>query len=189
MRTVQILGQAPNVRLTPDLPGADRWLSNQRRGYKKGPGVVGGWTHWFNMHHYKLMMSWYPQEYAWYQRNDGRRPIVLQKADPSIPGSITFPRDEIISRFQTRFFTCTAAWQMAYALFLERYDRVQMCGFQLRRDRQYDWERPAFFYWVERLQKAGIRVELPVDLEITAAGNGDNYTGPLYGYETHTQFL
>ena len=71
---------------------------------------------------------------------------------------------------------------------MEGFDRIELWGFELRRDHQYDFERPAFFYWVEQARKRGIDVFIPEGVEITPPGDPSTYaTGPLYGFEPHSE--
>jgi hypothetical protein len=189
MKTVQILGLAPNIVNTPATTG-ERWCSNHHRSYRiKWPAYKDTWTRWFNMHTKAHILHTYPGGYEWYKAQN--RPIYLQEAQPDIPSSLTFPREELQNYFSLdgkpfRYFTGSVTWFIALAI-MEGFERIELCGFQLKRDQQYDFERPGFFYWVERARQMGREVILPDDLEITPPGDPTNYTGPLYGYEPHSE--
>lgn len=190
---VQILGGAPNLTQCPDI-GSERWCSNNPRTYRiKFPQVMkpgsGHWTHWFNMHSKRHMLVTYPNGYKWY--GEQQNPIILQEAQLDIPSSITFPRQAVQDFFggpelgsPGRYFTFSGSWQIAYAISLQKFTRIELWGFELKRDRQYDFERPCFFYWINRAREAGIDVFLPEAVEITAPGDPTTYSGPLYGFET-----
>lgn len=190
---VQILGMAPNIDATPDI-GAERWCSNNPRSYRiKFPQVLKPgstqWTHWFNVHSQRHMLATYPHGYTWYTNQT--KPIYLQEAQPDIPSSLTFPRHAIQAFFggshlgsPGRYFTCSVTWQIAFAIYLQKFSRIELWGFELKREHQYDFERPGFFYWVTRAEQAGINVFLPDSVQRTDPGDPTLYTGPLYGFET-----
>lgn len=83
-----------------------------------------------------------------------------------------------------RYFTSTPAWQIAYAIYLQCYHRIELWGFELERDTNHDHERPCFFYWVSRARAAGIDVFIPDGVRISEPGDPHTYFGPLYGWET-----
>jgi hypothetical protein len=186
MKTVQILGTAPNLHHTLPLEDKERWGCNSpgiyTRRWRDGD-LLHSWTRWFNMHSRRHMLSTYRDWYLWYGDQVAPKRIVLQEVQPDIPVSEAFPKDAIMQHFGTRYFTNSASWFIALAIY-EGFERIELSGFMLRRDTQHDFERPCFFYWVEEARKRGIEVVLPADLEVSPPGNPDDYTGPLYGYET-----
>jgi len=191
-KVVQILGVAPNVVETPTIEGVERWCSNVPRSYRlKGfKQALDTYTRWFNMHTLNHIKTRYPSAWNWYSHQS--KPIYLHEANSDIPSSIAFPREQIQATFSTdgtpfKFFTCSVAWQIAFAI-VEKFERIELWGFQLRREHQYDHERPCFFYWVEQARARGIEVYIPPDVEITEAGDPATYVGPLYGYEPHNEF-
>jgi hypothetical protein len=173
---------ASNIEATPDI-GAERWCSNNPRSYRiKWKPAIDTYTRWFNMHTIRHISLAYPTARKWYANQT--KPIYLQEAQPDIPSSITFPRQQVLDYFNTRYFTCSVTWLIAFAI-MEGFDRIELHGFELKRDRQYDFERPCFFYWIEEARKRGIDVYLPPDVEITPPGDPTGYDGPLYGFEPH----
>lgn len=199
MKVVQILGMAANVAATPNI-GAERWCCGNPRSYRiKFPEVIkhDNWTRWFNMHTRRHMDLTYPGAddakvptgLAWYRQQS--KPIYLQEVQPDIPASIKFPRAAIQTHFSLdgtpfRYFTCSVTWLIAFAI-MEGFERIELWGFALKRDQQYDFERPCFFYWVERARQSGIDVFLPDGIEISEPGDPTTYIGPLYGYEPHNE--
>ena len=180
---VQILGMAANLAATPDIEGGERWCSNNPRSYRiKWPPALQTWTRWFNMHTIRHIGLRYPSARTWYAKQS--KPIYLQEAQPDIPSSLTFPRQQVQDYFNTKYFTCSVTWLMAFAI-MEGFERIELWGFELKRDRQYDFERPCFFYWIEEAKRRGIDVYLPSDVEVTPPGDPLTYNGPLYGYEPH----
>lgn len=188
MKAVQILGLAPNIVDTPTLEGSERWCSGVPRSYRlKGfSQALTTYSRWFNVHTIRHITTRYPSAYNWYTHQS--KPIYLQSQQPDIPSSIEFPRTAIQEYFEgTKFFTCSVAWQLAFAI-MEGFTHIELWGFQLRREHQYDWERPCFFYWIEQARNRGIEVLIPPEVEITEPGDPTTYNGPLYGYEPHSDF-
>lgn len=192
MRTVQILGTAPNLHKTLPLLDKERWGCNSPLVYTRRwrpnpePNPLYSYTRWFNMHSRRHMLATYPDWYNWY--GEQTKPIVLQEVQPDIPASERFPREAVLAYAGHRYITHSAAWFLAAvgAKAFGEFERVELGGFQLNVENtvKYNAERPCFFYWVDRLRREGIEVVLPEDLIITPAGDPEGYDGPLYGYET-----
>ncbi len=186
MKTVQILGTAPNLQATLPLLDKERWCCNSPLTYaRKWPDgdLLHAWTRWLNMHSRRHMRATYPDWYKWYGQQMAPKRIMLQEVQADIAISERFPKEDVLAYAGHRYITHSAAWFMALAGF-EKFERVELSGFQLRRRHQHSFERPCFFYWVERLRQEGIEVVLPSDIEIGEPGDPATYAGPLYGYET-----
>ena len=187
MKTVQILGMADNLSATPTVLGAERWCSNAPRSYRiKWPAALDTYTRWFNMHSKRHMLKAYPTGYAWYAKQT--KPIYLQEAQPDIPASIEFPKAKVMDYFAINgepmtYFTCSLTWFMALAI-MEGFERIELWGFRLARDHQYDFERPCVSYWVEVARSRGIEVYIPPPIEFGEPGDPLTYDGPLYGFMT-----
>jgi hypothetical protein len=193
MKSVQILGTAPNLKQTPPLlDSEERWACNSPltyvRRWARGTGdrnPMHSYTRWFNLHSREHMLRKYPDWYKWYGEQPPPKRILLQQKQRDIHVSEAFPREAVLTYAEHRYFSFSGAWQMAYAA-MEGFDRVVLAGFQLNVDNgyKYNFERPCFFYWVNRLRSEGIDVVLPVDLVVSEAGDPFSYDGPLYGYQT-----
>jgi hypothetical protein len=194
MKTVRILGMAPNMANMPPVPpGVEAWPSNYHKGYLvRNSRIIheGEWTRWFNLHSRRHMTSKYPAGYKWYTTHE--KPIILQEVQSDIPASQQFPR-EALQQFYSldgtpfRYFTCSVCWLIALAIF-EGFERIELWGFEVKATKpKYAFERPCIAYWVNEARKRGIEVWLPPELKpFTPDESGDplTYTGPLYGYET-----
>jgi hypothetical protein len=203
MKVVQILGAAPNIeRCSKALPpDTERWCLNNPKIYENHlfPSALTTYTRWFNLHPRKQMEKLYPRSVEWFRHQD--RPIYLQEADRSIRTSRTFPKDEIIRVYDTRYFTSSVAWCIAFALFLQEFDRIELWGFYLSQTRApigddtelrpgdslHGRQRPGVAYWVDRARRAGVDVWYPPEVDTFGPfvpGDAARYQGPLYGYET-----
>lgn len=188
-KTVAIYGMAPNLGLTPPpLPGVEVWLSNWHKGYRQRlPRALTEWTRYFNLHSRKHMDTTYPNGVEWYQQQDGTRPIYTQKLQPDFPGCIPFPIEQVLAYAGHKYFTFSGSLLMAFAV-VEGFERVEMWGFELKDkpSSRHAFERPCFFYWVQRLRAEGIEVTYQPEIDVLPfePGNPLTYTGPLYGFQT-----
>jgi hypothetical protein len=196
MKTVRILGPSRNVAEMPPLPkGVEVWAHNDVSKYgTMRRRVVNEYTRWFNLHSRQWMTIRYPNALAWHKRQDGRT-FYTQKRWPDLPGSTKFPRTTIQEAFATargpnRYFTCTVAWCMALAI-LEEFQRIELWGFEFgdKPGARYAYQRPCFFYWVDRARERGIVVTYQKKVQSWPhiAGDPDAYTGPIYGYDTRPE--
>lgn len=197
MRTVRIYGTAANLSKTPPaLDGQEVWLANNPRGYQiRLPRALNEWTRWFNLHSRAWMLHKYPQGWKYYCEEAKGRPIYFQKAQPEVASSLAFPREEIQRYFAIGgkpncYFTASVCWMIALAIY-EGFGRIELWGFalsntKLRTGECYEWERPAFFYWVQQARDRGITVTYQREIEKLPFAPGDpiTYDGPLYGYAT-----
>lgn len=208
MRTVQILGAAPNIQNCPKAlpPNTERWCLNNPRIYQNHlyPEALETYTRWFNLHPRKQINKLYGSGVRWYKEQNS--PIYLQEKAEDIPASLTFPREEIqrtfaINGVPIRYFTSSVAWCMAYAAMLQEFDRVELWGFYLSQTRApigddtelrpgdslHGRQRPCVAYWVKRLRDMGIDVWYQPEVDAQGPfvpGDAVRYQGPLYGYET-----
>ncbi len=202
MRTVQILGMAPNLGDAPKPGLSDEvWCSNNHAGYlHRNPAYVedllsdraGYFTHWFNLHPMEWIQSASRKEWKRLQNIPmrGERPVYLQHASASVAGSMTFEKREIQRYFSVdgktpfRYFSFSGAWFLARATMLQ-FERIELWGFQQAQEHRYAFERPCFFWWIEEARRRGIEVIVPKEVKPGPAGNPAEYHGPLYAYETH----
>lgn len=194
MKTVRILGNAPNLaEMPPTPPEWEVFACNQKRGYAKWlpriyDACYGGpeWTRWINLHSREHMVKTYPKDFEFFKTQT--KPIYFQQPQPDVPSSRAFPYKDILQFFGHRYFTCSAAWLIAFAIF-EGFERIELWGFQVsKRKWSFAWERPCIFYWIQEAQRRGIEVWWPKigteDWDFSEAGNPYTYTGDLYGYST-----
>lgn len=193
MKTVWILGQAPNLSAVPvPSPGTEVWCANQWKMYRRlsGGAVTDHYTRWFNLHPPEWIRNISRREWKRLTHLDGTRPVYLQEATADVPGSVKFPREQIQEYFGSksqpfRYFTLSAGWLIAFALF-EGFERIELHGFELRQAHRYEFERPCFFWWTREARSNGVEVWLPPEIVPGPPGDPQAYTGPLYGYETHS---
>lgn len=196
MKTVRILGSAPNLQDMLQLPDGDEmWMANNPKVVRKylTPEVFERWTRWFNLHSRHHMETTYPVGFNWYRMQDGSRPFYTQVVWHDIPGCVEFPGKQLLEAFPEagRYHTCSITWMTALAIH-EGFERIEYYGLVLRdkkrpQHQDYTFERRCFFYWVNKAKERGIEVTYPSEILTTGsleAGDPAEYTGTLYGYET-----
>ncbi len=197
VRAVRLYGCAPGVEDAPaPYPGEEVWCINnpwaQRR--QRGPRVLTEWTHWFNFHTFRHQVLCYPRGVAYLMRKDGTRPVYMQEVNKDIPGSVTFPKDALLKYFGHRYFTCSAAWQMAFAIYIGM-QWMEIWGHRMSAAGEHAGQRAGFLFWVGEARRRGIEVVVPKGFIGHPEGDGHpttliedprQYRGYLYGYEPHT---
>jgi hypothetical protein len=204
MKTVRILGSANNLGempRTPTVPDSDGhivevWAVNDKSAISKHLSRIeeeGEWTRWFNLHSRQHMDASYPRDIAFRKQQDGSKPFYTQLFQPDLPGSIEFPRKQIQAAFPeaANYFSCSICWLIALAI-LEGFERIEFWGVRLsdrKKTKTYHFERPCFFYWVQKARDHGIDVWYQKEVEEIPFEPGDptTYDGPLYGYDTKSE--
>lgn len=184
MKTVQLLGFAPNVAKIPTVEGAERWCMNNPKGMRAHYPHLTAWNRWFNFHSMKHQLTRYPQGVKWFREQDTTRPIYLQKVDPTIPASVAFPRQALSEYFANNgvpetFFTCSCSLMLAFAI-MEGFERIELWGFMCKKDYEHAFERPCIAYWAGRARGRGIEVYFPPGVDIIASEK-------FYGWDTTTK--
>lgn len=111
-------------------------------------------------------------------------PIYLQKADPEVPASITYPKGRILTEFsyahRRRYFSNHASWMIALAL-TEGVTHLALYGINYSSESEYARQRGSAEYWLGQLDGRGVNVILPEQCTLL----GD--PALLYGYESHDE--
>jgi hypothetical protein len=127
-------------------------------------GRFDGWKRWFDPHRRAHILARRPHAYRWYQQQDGRRPIYLGEPDPTVPGAVVFPFEQLQRDFahegqRERFFTSTLDWCIALAL-MERFEAIELCWIRLEGRDERSRQRDGAHYWIGRARARGVRVVL-----------------------------
>ena len=121
-------------------------------------------TRWFQLHppwDYKRKTNRSDPEHGNWLRRKHHFPIYMKKVYKSIPTSIKYPIDEIMERFNRRYFTCTFAYQIALALY-EGFREIQIFGLEMLSPTEIiEDQRGCVEYWLGRAEGMGVTVTLP----------------------------
>ena len=121
----------------------------------------------FEMHPDALVTDRYSPEYRHWLRQPHTFPIYMHKADPDIPASVTYPRQEIYyGQFVTKgdrkiadFYSTTVPYMLALALH-QGYRRVELWGVDLKATARQA-HRDCVFFWMGILGAYGVDIYIP----------------------------
>jgi hypothetical protein len=177
---IALLGSAPSSRMHApfDDPSWEIWACSA-----SNMGVLPRSDYWFEIHatDRRAPNPKLTKYYHWLQKHPK---VFMQKKDELFPGSIEYPKDEMIEEFGNMFFTSSVAWMAALAIskLTKSPDEEKILGFwgiDMAASDEYDFQRAGchFFIWVAR--NRGIDVVAPGESDIL-----NPY--PLYGYQEQT---
>ncbi len=105
--------------------------------------------------------------------------VYMQNAEPDIPGSVAYPKDAMVARFGSQFFTSSIAWMLALAI-ARLPPAIGVWGVDGATHDEYHRERPGIVHFIELARVLGIEVIIPEGCKLLQPG-------VLYGYETNLQ--
>jgi hypothetical protein len=176
MKTVVMHGKvikpiSPKVQ----YPEAVLWgCTHTQQQYGKHHARLDDWDAWFDLHpvektkFYPGIKALRPKTYDWYKTlPPGSRPLWMFEVDPSIPASVRFPRERILTAFpieddtgQTdvgHMLTCQVDWMMAHAI-LEGYEHIVLHGHGVSERPGHMVSHRGILYWIAVARGRGIRV-------------------------------
>jgi len=90
---------------------------------------------------------------------------------------IKYPLEEIISRFNTKYFTNSICYMIAYAIYL-KVPKIRLYGIDAAFGGIYSLEKSGVEYWLGRAEENGLAVEVSEGSNLLRTSTGD-----LYGEE------
>lgn len=104
---------------------------------------------------------------------------ALEKTGASVLDRSSYPLDEIIAKFGSRYFTNSISYMIAYAL-LKGAKEIGLYGVDMEPDSEWAFERPSVAYWIGQAEARGVKVT-----------SSSNLTSPvfLYGYDDPSGIL
>ena len=154
--TVAIVGFAPSsMMLAPyDDPAVEIWGINEL--YLRAPRI----DRLFELHEYKYLTKKQrnPHHLEWLRQ--ATVPIYTFKRYRDIPTSIPFPFAQLTSRFDSKYFTNSISWLIAFAI-VEGFKRIELWGVDMAMVEEYGSQRPSCEYWVGMARGMGIDVFVP----------------------------
>lgn len=111
------------------------------------------------------------------------RPIIMPKAKPELPTSITFPLGEVIELTKSVYFATGASYMLALAYVCDvKYLKLFGCDFSYDRNTNTHDEqgRACAEYWIGRLVQRGTKVATPTNSHLMDGFRRSQ--GLIYGY-------
>jgi hypothetical protein len=164
-----------------DEEGVDIWGENEIHGlpWCKEEKV----TFWFQMHPKFSFDKDHIRNHREWLRRDHPFNIYMQRQFDDIPKSVVYPLRDVQKTIhiehgeetETKIFTSTFAYQLALALQMEIYDRIELFGIELTLYGEYGYQREAMAYWIGKADGMGKELWIPEQCSL--------FISPLYGYE------
>ena len=94
--------------------------------------------------------------------------VYMQTADPEFPGSVAYPKDEMVARFGSQFFTNSIAWMLALAI-TRSPPAIGVWGVEGSTHDEYHQERPGTLHFIELARALGIDLVREIALLLDSA--------------------
>jgi len=174
-----IVGYAPGRGETPfDDETFDIALMNDLHLQGNWGGREVRWDLLFDMHHPEVMRTFSRGKSAhWEVLRKTKKPVITLSKIKDIPASISYPIEEIVKAYNSKYFTSTVSYQLAWALYMG-YKEVHVYGVNFIGKEEYEYQRASAEFWIGYLRGAGVDVYIPPSSCLMKAAF-------LYGYETH----
>ena len=116
----------------------------------------------------------------WMKRHPG--PIYTSREHEAYPGLVEFPLAEVVNEFGQAYFNSTAAYAVAFAVFLG-VKRIEVYGFDFTYPNAHHAEkgRACVEFWLGIAVSKGIDVKVP---HVSTLLDACEPEGRLYGYDT-----
>jgi SAM-dependent methyltransferase len=110
-------------------------------------------------------------------------PIVTSRAHPDYPGLVEFPLEDVLNKFQHAYFNSTAAYAIAYALFLG-VKKLSLFGMDYTYPNAHQAEkgRACVEFWLGLATERGVKIMIPKTSTLMDALHTQEER--LYGYDT-----
>jgi hypothetical protein len=84
--------------------------------------------------------------------------------DGEIINQNNYPLKEIIDKYQSRFFTNSISYMIAFAIY-SGFKKITMYGVDLEVEGEYSFERPSVTYWIGFARGLSIEVNIASDID------------------------
>lgn len=184
-RTVAIVGSAHTTG--PWAPyrenGIEVWCSNEMHGKIWMDEKYA--TAWFQIHpKISFTQEHRFDHWGWLQKEHSF-PIYMHRKYDLVPSSVPYPlydiQHDLIGNFVRgeekveRLFSSTFSYQVALALHMRKFDRIELYGIELVLEGEYPWQREALAFWMGKADGMDVDIWLPEQCSLLLQ--------PLYGYE------
>lgn len=167
MKNIAIIGYAPSSSEAPFLSNSyEFWTMNAR------PFKFPKSDKHFDLHNTNCFPEAY-NYYIEYLKTRGKQ-AILTGIDERFPEATIFPKDEILSKYEEKFFTSSIAWFLAYAIELQP-KKIGLWGIDLSCRFEYIKQRPPVLELIRIAKNKGIEIVLPKDSPLLRSREGDDW--------------
>lgn len=122
----------------------------------------------FEIHKWDEVVKW-GSPAAWAMHPTA--PVYLQEARPDVPGSIAFPFDDLVKKFQIfegrpeASMTNSISWQIALAID-EGFEEIHIYGVNMSHHTEYGTQKPSCEYYLGLAKGKGIKIYVPTESDL-----------------------
>jgi len=170
-RTVALVGMSPaSCSLAPfQNSEVELWGCNESHAFKFFTRA----TRWFQVHtsyKQKVAKRGVRGHYDWLRTNPWDIPIYTNLTAKDIKGGVVYPLAEVcellepVRRGEARikYFNSSFDYMLGLAL-LEKFERIEVYGFDMAGDNEYQKQKPSAEFWLGVAIGRGVEVWLPPD--------------------------
>jgi hypothetical protein len=175
-KRLAIVGSAPNWKLCPfEDTTLDIWTVNDMFLSLPRYDAV------FEMHKDEVIEAHKLRRHSdsrltyWEALGNLKVPVVMQKTHNNIPYSVEFPLEKAIKHMETKYFTNSISYMLAFAS-LCGYKEIHIYGVNMAHASEYGHQKSSCEYFVGFLRGKGINIIIPEQSDLLR-------TTHLYGYE------
>jgi len=119
---------------------------------------------WFEIHGMNFLAGrGHPEYMEWLK---GLPFVYMQKQEPDYPGSVAFPKDEMIEQFGPFFFTSSIAWMLALAI-SQKPEAIGLWGVDMiAAEEEYSGQRYGCHHFIQLAKHLGIEIIYPRECKI-----------------------
>jgi len=88
-------------------------------------------------------------------------PVYMHEHYDEIPKSVPFPREALQGFFPREYYQNTISYMLAYAIYLQDYERIELYGVHFATDHESFNELPSFEYYCGFAEARGIELVIP----------------------------
>lgn len=176
---IALVGTAPSSRSLAPFDNASWQIWGVGPGNLNPESKIPRCDVWFELHAYDTFRN--EPSYAGYVEELKKVPkVYMQKAEPEIPGSVAYPKDQMVEKYGPYFFTSSFSWMIAEAIdaFAKSEDEEKILGFfgiDCSASEEYAEQRPGAHFFFMKACEAGIKVICPPESDLL-------HPPGLYGY-------
>lgn len=155
-KKVAIVGFAPTSMMMAPFDDHDWEIWGVNEIYLEIPRI----DRLFELHDHKYLTRKERNPYHLQWLRQATIPIYTFQRFKDIKSSVPFPWMDMVKAFQTKYFTNTIAWMVAFAV-TQGFEKIALYGIDMSRSEEYRDQRPSCEYFIGVARGMGIDVFIP----------------------------
>jgi hypothetical protein len=150
-----------------------------------GTGITSGFYNWPEDHEiwsigvaYKMHQLQEHKADLYFCFHDELEDDIKEAGIPSLDKD-SYPLDEIVEKFGSKYFTSSIAYMLALAI-TKKPEEINIWGIDMEQGTEYAHQRPCVLYWIGQAEARGITVDSSSKLAKSTF---------MYGYDDNSELL